>query len=284
MIHFEYYRPNSLEEVWELKEKIPDARFVAGGTDVMVGIRNREISPPALISLRSLPGLDNIEVDKTTRIGALTTIRDLIHHPSIVDKFPILVEAAKELGSPQIRNVATVGGNLCNCSPCADMVPPLLVLDARVRLQSSRRSRVITLEELFVGPGESCLAPQEILTDILLEPPHHSAKAIYLKKGRIKMDLAVASVALLAEMEGEKCHKARIAAGSVAPVPLRLKKVEALIEEAILTRSLISQAQKLATESVVPITDIRASEEYRREIVGVFVKRALEKILERKST
>ena len=163
------------------------------------------------------------------------------------------------------------------------MVPPLLVLDARVRLQSSRGSRIITLEELFVGPGESCLAPHEILTDILLEPPHHSAKAIYLKKGRMKMDLAVASVALLVEMEGEKCHKVRIAAGSVAPVPLRLKKVEALIEEATLTRSLISQAQKLAAESVVPITDIRASEEYRREIVGIFVKRALEKILERKS-
>ncbi len=283
MIRFEYYKPKSLDEVWELKEKIPDARFIAGGTDVMVEIRNGDISPSALLSLRSIPGLDNIEVSETTRIGALTTIGDLIHHPAIADKFPILVEAAKELGSPQIRNVATVGGNLCNCSPCADMVPPLLVLDARVRLQGSRGSRIIPLEELFVGPGESCLSPHEILTDILLEPPHHSAKTIYLKKGRMKMDLAVASVALLVEVEGESCQKARIAAGSVAPVPLRLKKVEALIEKSTLTRSLISQAQKLAAESVVPITDIRASEDYRREIMGILVKRALEKILERNS-
>jgi carbon-monoxide dehydrogenase medium subunit len=283
MIRFEYYRPKSLEEAWELKEKIPDARFIAGGTDVMVGIRNGDISPPALLSLRSIPGLDNIEAGETTRIGALTTIMDLIHHPSIIDKFPILVEAAKELGSPQIRNVATVGGNLCNCSPCADMVPPLLVLEARVQLQSSRGSRIIPLEELFVGPGESCLFPHEILTDILLDSPHRNAKTIYLKKGRMKMDLAVASVALLVEVEGERCQKARIAAGSVAPVPLRLKKVEALIEKSTLTRSLISQAQKLAAESVVPLTDIRASEEYRREIVGILVKRALEKILERNS-
>ena len=280
MIRYQYYRPKSLEEVWELKEKIPDARFIAGGTDVMVGIRNREISPPALISLRSLPGLDNIDVGETTRIGALTTIRDLIHHPSLVDKFPILVEAAKELGSPQIRNVATIGGNLCNCSPCADLAPPLLVLDAKVRLQSTQGSRVIPLQEFFVGPSESCLAPHEILTDIVLESPHRDAKAIYLKKGRMKMDLALASVALLVEMEGAKCHKARIAVGSVAPVPLRLKKVEAIIEEAILSSKLISQAQKLAQESVAPITDIRASEEYRREIVGIYVKRALEKILE----
>ena len=280
MIRYQYYRPTSLDEVWELKEKIPGARFIAGGTDVMVGIRNGEISPPALISLRSLPGLDNVEVDETTRIGALTTIRDLIHHPSLVDKFPILVQAVKELGSPQIRNVATIGGNLCNCSPCADLAPPLLVLDAKVRLQSAQGSRVIPLEEFFVGPGESCLAPHEILTDIVLESPHRDAKSIYLKKGRMKMDLAVVSVAVLVEMEGERCHKARIAAGSVAPVPLRLKKVEATIEKSVLSPSLISEAQKLAQESVVPITDIRASEEYRREIVGIYVKRALEKILE----
>ena len=280
MIRYQYYRPKSLEEVWELKEKIPDARFIAGGTDVMVGIRNREINPSALISLRSLPGLDNIEANKITRIGALTTIRDLIHHPLLVNKFPILVQAAKELGSPQIRNIATIGGNLCNCSPCADMAPPLLVLDAKVRLQSAQGSRIIPLEEFFVGPGESCLAPHEILTDILLEPPHYGQKPLYLKKGRMKMDLATASVALLVEMEGKKCHKARIAVGSVAPIPLRLKKVEATIEKSVLSPRLISEAQKLAKESVAPITDIRASEEYRREIVGIYMKRALEKILE----
>jgi carbon-monoxide dehydrogenase medium subunit len=280
MRHYQYFKPKSLQEVWELKEKIPDARFIAGGTDVMVGIRNGEINPFALLSLRSLPGLDSIEVGETTRIGALTTITDLIHHPSLNAKFPILVQAAKELGSPQIRNVATIGGNLCNCSPCADMAPPLLVLEAKVRLQSSRGSRVIPLQEFFVGPKESGLAPHEILTDILLEPVSHDAKAIYLKKGRMRMDLAVVSVALLVEMEVKKCLKASIAVGSAAPVPLRLKKVEEIIEDTTLSPNIISQAQKLASESITPITDIRGSAEYRREIVGIYVKRALEKILE----
>jgi carbon-monoxide dehydrogenase medium subunit len=280
MRHYQYFKPKSLQEVWELKEKIPDARFIAGGTDVMVGIRNGEINPFALLSLRSLPGLDSIEVSETTRIGALTTITDLIHHPALNAKFPILVQAAKELGSPQIRNVATIGGNLCNCSPCADMAPPLLVLEAKVRLQSSRGSRVIPLQEFFVGPKESGLAPHEILTDILLEPVSHDAKAIYLKKGRMRMDLAVVSVALLVEMEVKKCLKASIAVGSAAPVPLRLKKVEEIIEDTTLSPNIISQAQKLASESITPITDIRGSAEYRREIVGIYVKRALEKILE----
>lgn len=277
---FAYYKPQSLEEVWELKEKIPDARFIAGGTDVMVNVRKGDISPPALISLRSIPELDSIETGETTRIGTLTTISDLIHHPSLHEKFPILVEAAKTMGCLQIRNVATIGGNLCNCSPCADMAPPLLVLEAKVRLQSIQGSRVIPLDDFFLGPGESCLTPHEILTDILLDSIKPNTKMAFLKKGRVRMDLAVVSIAVLLEMEGERCRKARIAAGSVAPVPLRLPKVEALLKDVEITEKLISEAQKLASESVAPITDVRGSEEYRREIVGVYVKRALKSALE----
>lgn len=280
MKRFNYYKPRSLKEVWELKEKEPDARFIAGGTDMLVGIKNGEISPPVLISLRSIPGLDSIEMDESTRIGALTTISDLIQHQELLYEFPVLVEAAKSLGSVQIRNVATIGGNLCNCSPCADMALPLLVLEAKVRLQTAKQSREIPLNEFFVGPGESCLAPYEILTDILLESPPQNAKATFMKKGRGKMDLAVASIAVLLEMKGEKCYKARLAAGSVAPVPLRLLKVEALLEGTTLSKDLVAKAQQLAGDSVAPITDIRSTEEYRRHVAGVLVKRALEKVLE----
>jgi len=280
MKRFEYYKPRSLSEAWELKEKVRDARFIAGGTDVMVGIKNGELSPSALISLRSIPALDSIEINGGIRIGALTTISDLIHHSALRDNYPVVVEAAKRLGSVQIRNVATIGGNLCNSSPCADMALPLLVLEAKVRLQTAKESREMPLNEFFKGPGKTCLTSDEILTDILLGPSRQNSKATFLKKGRVKMDLAIASVALLLEMEGKRCSKARLAAGSVAPVPLRLLKVEALLEGTTISKELLAKAQQLAAENVAPITDIRATKEYRQKIVGIYVKRALEKVLE----
>ncbi|MFB0566669.1 MAG: xanthine dehydrogenase family protein subunit M [Candidatus Aminicenantaceae bacterium] len=281
MIRFKYHKPRSLDEACKLKEKLPDARFIAGGTDLMVNIRKGELRPPALVSLRSIPGLCKIEIDEVTSIGALSTISDLIQNQMLPDKFPVLVQAAKRLGSVQIRNVATIGGNLCNSSPCADMALPLLVLEAKVKLQADHQSRVIPLSEFFVGPGKTRLAANEIMTEIILESPQKKTKTIFLKKGRVKMDLAIASVSVLLEMDGKKCRKVRIAAGSVGPVPMRLYKVEAMLEGATLSKELLDEAQKLAAESVNPITDVRASEEYRRQIIGVFVKRGIEKILGR---
>jgi carbon-monoxide dehydrogenase medium subunit len=279
MRRFDYFRPKTLKEALHLKKTIAGAKFISGGTDLLVQIKNRELQPPALISLRSIPELATIEVNGGARIGALATISDIIQHPELGTSYPLLAEAAKYLGSVQIRNVATIGGNLCNCSPGADMGLPLLVLEAKVRLQSAKTSRDVPLEEFFKGPGESCLASDEILTDILLDPLPQKAKAIFLKKGRVKMDLAIASLAVLIEMDGKRCHKARIAAGSVAPVPLRLYQVETLLEGAAVSKELVTEAQQLATEIVSPITDLRSTEEYRRQIVGVQLRRGLEKIL-----
>ncbi len=279
MRRFDYLRPKSLKEALQQKKTIAGAKFISGGTDLLVQIKNRELQPAALISLRSIPELATIEINGGARIGALATISDIIQHNELGLNYPVLVEAARRLGSVQIRNVATVGGNLCNCSPSADMALPLLVLEAKVRLRTAKARREIQISEFFKGPGESCLSSDEILTDIILDPPHQKAKATFLKKGRVKMDLAIASLAVLLEMEGERCRKARIAAGSVAPVPLRLYKVEALLEDTALSKDFVSKAQQLAREIVSPVTDIRATEEYRRQIVGVYVKRGLEKIL-----
>lgn len=279
MRRFDYLRPKSLKEALQQKKTIAGAKFISGGTDLLVQIKNRELQPPALISLRSIPELATIEINGGARIGALATISDIIQHNELGLNYPVLVEAARRLGSVQIRNVATVGGNLCNCSPSADMALPLLVLEAKVRLRTAKARREIQISEFFKGPGESCLSSDEILTDIILDPPHQKAKATFLKKGRVKMDLAIASLAVLLEMEGGRCRKARIAAGSVAPVPLRLYKVEALLEGSTVTEKLAAEAQRLATKIISPITDIRATEEYRRQIVRVYVKRGLEKIL-----
>ena len=279
MKRFDYFKPQSLDEAWKLKQKFSSAKFIAGGTDLMVSIKNNDLLPPALISLRSIPELAGIEINNGARMGATATISDILHHPGLKNSYSILGEAAQSMGSVQIRNVATIGGNLCNCSPCADMATALLVLEAKVRLQTLQSSREVSINEFFLGPGTSCQNPDEIMTDILLEPPQNNTQALFLKKGRVKMDLAIASIALLLHMEGKKCLQARLAAGSVAPVPLRLFNVEELLEGSVITRDLIAQAQKLARKSVTPISDVRSSAEYRRQIIGVYVRRGLEQIL-----
>jgi carbon-monoxide dehydrogenase medium subunit len=281
MGRYNYYKPLSLDDALAMHDKIPGALFIAGGTDVMVRIANGDLEPLALISLRSIPELSGIEENGSTRIGAMTTISELIEHPTLHENYPVLVEAAGEHSGPQIRNVATIGGNLCNCSPCADTATPLLVLDARVRLRSVEGNREVPIEDLFKGPGETCLSSSEILTDIVLDPPREGTRAVFMKKGRVHMDLATASVAVLLEMEGNRCRRARLAAGSVAPVPLRLRELEKLLEGNDISSELLDRAQGIASETVSPITDIRATEEYRRRITGVYVRRGIEELLKK---
>lgn len=284
MRRFSYAKPQRIEDALQLKNEKKNSQYIAGGTDVMVQIKDREIRPSTLISLRNIPDLARIEVNGGARIGALATIADIIQHPTLGQSFPILAEAASRMGSVQIRNVATIGGNLCNCSPSADMALPLLVLDAKVQLQSSEARREVPIEDFFLGPGESCRRQDEIMTDILLDDMGMHSSSVFMKKGRVKMDLAVASVALLVDMEGDLCRIARIAAGSVAPIPLRLRKVEELLESKYLEEKMIREARKIAEASVDPITDIRSTEVYRREIVGVFIQRCLEEALDRSHT
>jgi CO/xanthine dehydrogenase FAD-binding subunit len=281
MNRYGYYRPKTLQEAFRLKDSIPESFYFSGGTDLMVRIKKREIQPRAIISLRSIPNLSGIKNGKIIRIGAMTTLSDIIKNPLLLEKYPVLTQAANILGSVQIRNVATIGGNLCNGSPAAEMAPPLLVYDCKLRLQSAQKSRELPLIKFFKGPHETDLAHNEILTEILLESSECNTKVIYLKKGRTKMDLAVASVAVLIQTEGNRCLKARVAAGSVAPTPLRLFEVETRLEGASFSQELLVKIQEMASESVSPITDVRATEDYRRHLVGVLVRRALEALMKK---
>ena len=283
MSRHDYYQPESLVEAFQLKNSIPDSLYISGGTDLMVRIKKRELSPSALVSLRSIPELLGIENGKIFRIGAMTTISDLKNNALLYEKYPVLIQAAHELGSVQIRNVATIGGNLSNGSPAADMAPPLLVLEAKVRLQNGQKSRDLPADKFFLGPGETALSPEEILTGIYLETPEPNTKTIFLKKGRTRMDLAVASVAVLIKIEGKTCLRARIAAGSVAPTPMRLFDVEAFLEGSSLSKEVFGKAQQLASKCVDPITDVRSTADYRRHLVGVLLKRALERLLDKES-
>jgi CO/xanthine dehydrogenase FAD-binding subunit len=281
MTRYDYYTPRTLAEAFGLAADKAGARFVAGGTDLMVRIRHKDVHPEALVSLRSIPEITGIEIGGSARIGAATTIADIARHEGLGAAFPVLVQAARRVGGPQIRNAGTIGGNLCNASPCADTALPLLALDAVAHLESVRGARAVPLRDFFQGPRATCLAPGELLSRVEIPKPAAGAKAVFLKKGRVKMDLSIASVAVLLELDGESCAKARIAAGSVAPIPLRLTGAEALLEGKRLTEDVIAAAAETAMREISPITDVRSTAEYRRSIIGVFTRRAIAALLGR---
>jgi carbon-monoxide dehydrogenase medium subunit len=275
MIRYDYHKPANLEEAFALANESPAACYVAGGTDLLVGIKNRHVRPPALISLRSIDELRGIEVGDRVRIGPLTTIAEVLEHEELGRRLPLLIEAARRLGSPQIRNTGTVGGNLCNASPCADAACALLALGATVRLRKGNDAREVGLAELFTGPKETCLLPGEILSDVLVDPPAAETRFAFFKRGRVRLDMAIASLAVLADLDGRVCRSIALSAGSVAPTPLRLDAVEQLLTGAELTDDLMVEARRLAAETVAPIDDIRSTAEFRRNIVGVWTERAL---------
>jgi carbon-monoxide dehydrogenase medium subunit len=279
----EYHRPRSLEQALALHVESPGACFAAGGTDLFVQLRRAPAGegPTSVISLRRVEELLGVSTDDEsgrTRIGAAVTIAELLEHPLINKRFPVLAQACAVLGSPQIRNVATVGGNLCNASPCADTAPPLLVLEARVELIGPRGVRELPLEEFFANPGETALTPGELLGAVLLDRQGDGASGLFLKKRRVRMDLALASVAAQVKADGRWCERVRLAAGSVAPTPVRLREVEQLLEGKEISSKLLLEAQKLASRIIDPISDVRTTEDYRRTIVGVYVRRALDQL------
>jgi CO/xanthine dehydrogenase FAD-binding subunit len=275
MTRYDYFKPGTLAEAFALKAELGDARFIAGGTDLMIRIRGKEVRPVALISLRNIPAIAGATADRGASIGAATTIADIAGSAELGRRFPVLVQAARRVGGPAIRNAGTIGGNLCNASPCADTALPLLVLEAGLEIESARGRREIPLAELFRGPRATSLAPDEIVTRVTVNAPAPGAKAVFLKKGRVMMDLSVASVAVLLELDGDTCSTARVAAGSVAPTPIRLHEAEAILSGRRLTDDVVAKACEAAMRGVSPITDVRSTAEYRRHIVGVFLKRAV---------
>ena len=236
MSDFEYYKPRSLEEVWKVKQDLGEALYIANGTDLLIKIKNGIVSPPTLISLRSVSELAGISIGEGVTIGSLATISQLMDHPEINKTYPVLIQAAQSLGSLQIRNVATLGGNLCNASPAADMVPALLVLEAEIQTTYQNANREMPLEAFFTGPGQTKLEKDEILTAIKIPLPSPESKAVFMKKGRVGMDLSKVCLAVAMEMDGDTCKKVRISAGAVGPVPLRLKKTESRLEGEVLSR------------------------------------------------
>ena len=275
-----YLRPESLAETLALIGAEPDAALIAGGTDLLVKIRKRaRVAPETIISLRRVGELATIDHDGATRIGASATLSAITADNVIRERFPALIDSIAVVGSPQIRNVATLAGNLCNASPAADTAPALLVYGARVELRTFHGEREMPLDEFILGPGKTALEPGEIMTAVLLDPPVAGLRAAFRRKGRVRMDLAIASVAVALELNEGLCTGVKLAAGAVAPVPLRLKSAEEQLEGKPPEAEVIEAACRAAMEEVAPIDDLRSSAWYRRELTGVLLKEAIEQSL-----
>jgi aerobic carbon-monoxide dehydrogenase medium subunit len=277
---FEMYQPTTLQEASRLlKDKGAGGRFLAGGTDLVIAIKEKGLIPKYVVDLKKVPGLLGIRenADGSITIGALTTMREIETDSLLNKKYPFLCQSAAEVGSIQIRNRATVGGNMANATPSADVAPSLIALNATAKIVDASDERIVTLEEFFRGPGQTLMSPDEILTEIIIPKTSPQLVGEYIKfSPRDMMDLAYVGVAVAYNIAADtRCIGVRIVLGAVAPTPIRARNAEALLEGQLLTEELAAKVGAEAAHESKPISDVRSSADYRRAMVGAMTKRAL---------
>ena len=272
----EYFRPGTTREAVELLRRFGESAWpIGGGTDLMVE-KNPKVR--VLVDVTGL-GLSYVNSEESgISIGATTLIADIACSLMLQKgPFQILADAARSLGTPQIRNMATLGGNICRASPAADMGPPLIALNAGIKIVGGNDTRVVPAEQFFVGLNRDVLQPGEMVTEIHIPFPQERTGTAFIKKGRVAAgDLSIVSVAVLLNLDPKgRCREVRIALGAVAPVPMRVRKAEQLLGGETPGKELFEKAGEEASQEIKPISDIRASADYRRVLSRVIVERAL---------
>jgi CO/xanthine dehydrogenase FAD-binding subunit len=283
-----YFQPADLKQARAVLAKHPDARVVAGGTDLVVGARSgKSPLPTSLVAIHGLRELARLEASRGggLEIGALTTHSDLEGSDVVRDSWTALSDASALVGSPATRHLGTIGGNVCNASPAMEVGSPLLIFDAQVVLASSGRPRRLPFASFVVGPGRTAARPRELLTSVLLPPlrPRGRAGSAYVRlEYRQSMEIAIVGAAALIVLDkAGRCKEARVALTAVAPTCVRALQTEELLRGKKVDAGLLNLAAQAAGGSAKPIEDVRASEEYRRAMVPVIVQRALSMALER---
>lgn len=270
-----YENPKTVEEALALKA---GARFIAGGTDLGVALADPLFRPGCLVDITGIDRLLTMETGpKGILIGACVTADRI----SRSDKLPAcLVQGAAALGSPQIRNMATLGGNICNASPCGDTLSPLMVLEAVFILASRSGSREVAAGDFFTGPKQTVLGEDELLVQVRIPPETGRGFSGFRMIGkRNGQAISQVNAAVWAEAEGEVLRNIRMAAGSVAPVPLRMTKTEKLLEGKSLCGALLEEMKESVREEIAPISDVRASRDYRREVTGALFEEIFRRLL-----
>jgi carbon-monoxide dehydrogenase medium subunit len=282
---FEYIAPLTLEEACRLlKEKGSDARVMAGGTDLLLKMRHRLLEPKTVIGLKKIPSLQKIilQKGKGLTIGAGALLSEVAAHPGIRRFFPAVAYAAWETANVQVRNMGTLVGNLCNAAPSADNAPTLLVLEAEVLIMGTGGERRIPITRFFKGPGATVLESGEIVTAVHVPWPLPQSGMSYQHiSARGKVDISAVGVAALVVMEDDMCREARIALGAVAPVPMRAPEAERTVSGRPFSDETVKAAAQAAGKECSPISDVRASAEWRRQMVVVLTERALREARER---
>jgi len=276
----DYFEPKTITEALSVLAKYGEhANVIAGGTDVMVDMKYKE-EPGCLVNIKKIPGLDTIQENGASlQMGPLVTIRDIETSRLVRERLPLLWESCHQFASLQIRNTATIGGNICRASPSGETLAPLLALEAKAKLAFRDGEKTEAFISFFQGPGKTSLGSKGLLTEIEIPYPPKGSHGVYLKPAvRGAMDIAMVGVAVLitADAGNSSLQDVRIALGAVAPTPIRATKTEALLRGRSLTAALVKEAATLAASESSPITDQRSSAEYRGWIVEALTRRGLE--------
>lgn len=292
-MRFEYLRPKTVQEAISLlRQHDGKAKVIAGGTDLLVQMRagittkQPKLRPQYVIDIEGISGLDGIDYDEKRglKIGPLAKIRALEKSPLLHQYYPVISQAASQLGSVAVRNVATVGGNLCNAVPSAEMAPSLIGLSAKAKIVGPDGERVVPLEDFFVGSGKTVLKSDELLVEIQVPVPPSNTKGVYLKCGKRwgTFDLAIVNVAVILTMEsdGQTCRDIKIVVGNVAPTPMRAHSAEDVLRGKRIDEATIDKCAQAASDEAHPRPgSIRASVEYKKAMVKVFTRRAIKAII-----
>lgn len=278
MRDFEYFEPHSVDEAVSLLVKYGDAaKIIAGGTDLIIRMMMGTRRPKYLINIKTIQGLDYIDCSgKDIKIGATASLRAMATSSELKKKCPQIYDVAQQFASITIANMATLGGNLCNASPAADTAAPLLVLGARMQVSGVDGTRIIEADKFFTGPGSTSMTPYEILTEVQIPKPPAAVKWAYIKHGvRSVSDLALTTVCALVTLNEGTFTDARIGLGAVNPIPIRVLEAEKALKNKKATAVNIEKAAAIAQELCCPISDVRATADYRKKMSYVLTRRAL---------
>ena len=273
---FEFVEPHTIEEAvkWMAAYR-GNAKFMAGGTDVIVQMKMGRARPEAIINLSKIPALRYLNIEPGLRIGVLTTFRQIERNGFIQKRYTALHEAAKAVTSIQIKTMGTLGGNLCHGSPAADSAPPLIAFGAGVKMIEGDKERTIPLEDFFTGPGQTLLTREELMVEIQVPEPKANTGSAFVKLGRVSADLAKVSAAVVIEREKDFCRDCKMVMGSVAEVPLRAKGAEKILMGRKLKEDLVEKASLQVSEEIRPISDLRSTAWYRKEVSKILVRDAI---------
>lgn len=274
---FEYFAPKTLKEALDLLElyREKNIKVLAGGTDLLVKMKTTDMNVDYLINIKDIAELDFIDTNQGLSIGATIPLSHIMREEKVKRQYTALYEGIQAIAAPAVRNMGTIAGNIGNASPAADTVPPMIAYGAKVVLQSKQTKRTILLEDLITGPGKTVMKPDELITRIDIPDTKPNTGSAFLKKSRVRADLAKINIAVCFRRNGEICQDCKIVFGSVAAKAVRAKKTEKLLEGQTITDELITQVARGVAGEIKPIDDIRSTAAYRRAMSQEMLKEAL---------